>query len=166
MNSWYVVHTQPRSEGKAAFHLHRQRFRVYLPRYRRTVRHARREEVVAAPLFPRYLFIAFDASSCAWRAVLSTVGVSHLIVNADGPMPVPEGVVEAIQARQQDDGLITLAEARPLHSGDLIIIGEGPFADCMALFESRDPNHRVTLLMTIMGRETRIQMPARNIFAA
>ena len=61
--AWYVVHTHPRAEAKALLNLDRQGFSCYLPRYLKRRRHARRLETVAAPLFPRYLFVALDLAS-------------------------------------------------------------------------------------------------------
>jgi hypothetical protein len=57
---WYVVQTQPQSESRAELNLRRQGFTTYLPRYMRTRRHSRKVEMVARPLFPRYLFVGFD----------------------------------------------------------------------------------------------------------
>ena len=67
---WYVAQTQPNAENKALAHLARQGFVTYLPRFLKRRRHARRIDVVAAPLFPRYLFIAIDMSMQRWRSVL------------------------------------------------------------------------------------------------
>jgi transcriptional antiterminator RfaH len=60
---WYVVHAQPNAEAKVVSHLRNQGFRPYLPRYRKRRRHARRVEDVAAPLFPRYLFVSLDVEA-------------------------------------------------------------------------------------------------------
>ena len=57
---WYVVQSQPNAELKAVAHLNRQGFATYLPRYLKRRRHARRVEIIAAPLFPRYLFVSID----------------------------------------------------------------------------------------------------------
>ena len=38
---------------------------TYLPRYLKRRRHARRVDIVAAPLFPRYLFVAIDMTDAA-----------------------------------------------------------------------------------------------------
>ena len=54
---WYVAQTQANAENKAVAHLARQGFATYLPRYLKRRSHARRVDVVAAPLFPRYLFV-------------------------------------------------------------------------------------------------------------
>ena len=77
---WYVVHTQPNGEGRADLNLRRQGFATYLPRYARRRRHARRQEVVQRPLFPRYLFVTLDLARDRWRAVHSTFGVNRLVL--------------------------------------------------------------------------------------
>ena len=65
---WYVVQSQPNAELKAVAHLSRQGFDTYLPRYLKRRRHARRVEVVARPLFPRY-FVSIDVTVQRWRSV-------------------------------------------------------------------------------------------------
>ncbi len=78
----YVVQTQPHCENKAMIHLARQGFGAYLPRYLKRRRHARRIEIVPAPLFPRYLFVEIDIGAQRWRSIYSTVGVSVLFAPA------------------------------------------------------------------------------------
>jgi transcriptional antiterminator RfaH len=73
---WFVAHTQPHAEVKATAHLARQGFQIYFPRYLKRRRHARKIETVAAPLFPRYLFVSVDKSVQRWRSIYSTVGVA------------------------------------------------------------------------------------------
>ncbi len=80
--SWYVVQTHANAEVKAATHLGRQGFEVYLPRFLKRRRHARRVEIVPAALFPRYLFVA-DIASQRWRSIHSTIGVCRLLCNGD-----------------------------------------------------------------------------------
>src|ERR1700741_4962506 len=111
MNSgarWYVVHTHPHDESRADTHLRRQGFRTYLPRYLRRRRHARKTEAVARPLFPRYLFVALDLSRDRWRAIHSTLGVVHLVVIGDAPVPVPDSVINEIRSRECSNGLVAL----------------------------------------------------------
>jgi transcriptional antiterminator RfaH len=78
---WYVVQTRPHAEVRAAQHLQRQGFATYLPRHLKRRRHARRTEIVAAPLFPRYLFVLVDMATQRWRSIHSTIGVSRLVCN-------------------------------------------------------------------------------------
>ena len=77
---WYVAQTHIHAESKATFHLERQGFGVYLPRYLKKRRHARRVDTVAAPLFPRYLFISVDSAtqSSTWSS-LSRLNCQALI---------------------------------------------------------------------------------------
>ena len=105
---WYVVHTQPNREARADLNLRRQGFSTYLPRYVRRRRHARRHEMVARPLFPRYLFVALDPARDRWRAIHSTFGVNHLVLAGEEPLPVPDGVVDEIRARENGDGFVKL----------------------------------------------------------
>src|SRR3954468_9168362 len=97
--AWYVVHTHPRAEAKALLNLDRQGFSCYLPRYLKRRRHARRLDWVAAPLFPRYLFIGMDLATARWRAIRSTIGIAGLVCHGDQPTPVPFGIVEGLKAR-------------------------------------------------------------------
>src|SRR6185312_4646915 len=109
---WYVVHTHIHAEAKAASHLARQGYTAYLPRYLKRRRHARRTETVAAPLFPRYLLVAFDPGVQRWRSIQSTIGVAHLICRGDDPAIVPAKVVDDLKGREDAQGFICL-DRRP-----------------------------------------------------
>src|SRR3546814_6737532 len=85
MTRWYVAQTQAQGEERARLNLERQGFRTYLPRYRRERRHARRRDVVKAPLFPGYIFIELDLEQSPWRSINGTFGVTRLVCHADTP---------------------------------------------------------------------------------
>jgi transcriptional antiterminator RfaH len=93
---WYVAQTQPHAEAKASLHLRRQGFSIYLPRYLKQRRHARRIDEIAAPLFPRYLFVAVDLATQPWLSIDSTFGVSRLVRHGERPAPISEHVIEAL----------------------------------------------------------------------
>src|ERR1044071_3749272 len=78
---WYAVYSQPHRETRAQQQLTAQGFTVFLPLYRKTVRHARKLTTVSAPFFPRYLFVALDLSLDQWRSVNGTFGVTSLITD-------------------------------------------------------------------------------------
>ncbi|MEO5335310.1 MAG: transcriptional activator RfaH [Magnetospirillum sp. WYHS-4] len=165
MKHWYAVHTHPQSEEKACRHLERQGFGAYLPRYRKQRRHARRTEIVPAPLFPRYIFVEADLDNQRWRAILSTVGVSYLVCHGDQPAAVPEGIVEAIRAREDDEGWVDLNEPPPFRQGDRVQIKSGPFSDMDALFQCRADKDRVTVLLTLLGRAVPVRVPLNALEA-
>ncbi|MCH8078124.1 MAG: transcriptional activator RfaH, partial [SAR324 cluster bacterium] len=108
MNAWYVVYTQPQSERRALHHLGKQGYETYFPSYRKIRRHARREEEVEAPLFPRYLFVWLELNAHKWQAINHTRGVSRLIGLNREPTPLPEGTIEEIKARQDETGIIEM----------------------------------------------------------
>lgn len=166
MKTWYAVYTQPRNEQRAQEHLVRQGFDVFLPRYLKRRSHARKIEMVPAPLFPRYLFIAFDATDMHWRAVRSTRGVIDIVRNGVDPVPVPEPVIDSIKNRQDPDGFVTLARQAPFKRGAKIRIDVGPFAESEAIFESMRAEDRVVALLSLMGRKVVVQLGIRDVAPA
>ena len=84
-SSWHVVQVHVHAEAKAQMHLARQGFETYLPRYLKRRRHARRTDMVAAPLYPSYLFVTFNPLIHRWRSIHSTVGVARLVCTGNVP---------------------------------------------------------------------------------
>jgi transcriptional antiterminator RfaH len=163
--SWFVVRTQPRAEEKSARHLTNQGFATYLPRHRRRVRHARRSRVVLRPLFPGYLFVELDPARCRWRSINGTIGVNEILTNGDVPLAVPEGIIAEIKAREDETGVVRLVPP-PFARGQLVRVVEGPLAEVSGLFEEMRDENRVILLISMLGRKVRMQLPADTVAAA
>ncbi len=165
--AWYVVHSQPNAELRAAEHLERQGFTSYVPTYLKTRRHARRVDTVRAPFFPRYLFVWIDVTQQRWRSINSTVGVSRIVGRGLMPTPVMPGVVEAIRQREGEDGLIRLAPAAAkFRPGDAVRVVDGAFEACQGLFQALTDNERVAILLDLLGRKVRVVLDAGAIEAA
>ncbi|MGE0254621.1 MAG: transcription termination/antitermination protein NusG [Alphaproteobacteria bacterium] len=156
--TWFVVHTQPESERRALANLRRQGFEAYLPVFRRRRRHARRVDTVLAPLFPGYLFVRFDADQTRWRSINGTFGVRYLVCAGDEPAPLDDTFVDALRARQDDHGAICL-DTRRFNRGDAVRIVDGAFVDHIARFDQMGDRERVFLLLGILGRTVRVQVP-------
>jgi transcriptional antiterminator RfaH len=163
---WYVVQTHANAETKAAMHLQRQGFESYLPRYLKRRRHARRTETVAAPLFPRYLFVAFDASRQRWRSIQSTFGVTNLVCTGEDPATLPNEIVENIRHREDERGFICMDTAPKFAPGDKVQVVEGVFSLCSGLFESMTDRERVTILLDFLGRKVRVAIDVDSVVAA
>jgi len=159
MDRWYVVHTQPHGEQTALANLLRQGFRAYLPQYLRRRRHARKLTQVSRPLFPRYLFVNINIERERWRAIRSTIGVMHLVGTEERPSPVPEGIIEGISARENDEGLIDLNSEKRFRPGDRVQILSGALMDKTGIFSALDDAGRVLLLLELLGRQVRIKLP-------
>jgi transcriptional antiterminator RfaH len=160
---WYVVHTQAQGEARAECNLRRQGFNTYLPRYQRTRRHARRMDTVARPLFPRYLFVALDVARDRWRSIQSTFGVSNLVVVGNDPVPLPDGVMEEIRARESGEGFVKLGLPAGIRAGSPVRLLDGIFEDYRGELERCADEHRVTVLLKLLGRHVRVFVPAASV---
>lgn len=163
MKNWYAVYTQPRKEAVAQEHLERQGFEVFLPRYLKRRSHARRVDTVPAPLFPRYIFVAFDAEVSGWHVIRSTRGVIDLVRNGLAPVQVSASIIEGIKQRQDEEGYVVLGRYVKLVRGAPIKIGAGPFANYEAIFELQRDEDRVVALLSLLGRQVAVQLPIKAI---
>ena len=165
MKSWYVVNTRFREEHLAKENLWRQGFEVYLPQCLKRRRHARKTEWLPAPLFPRYLFVALDMGFLPWRAVQSTIGVHHLICHGDRPTPVPQGVVEEIRSREDENGMVEMISRHTFSNGQPVQVISGSLCDRIGLFNGTTDDERVVILLDMLGTETRVHIPLEAIRA-
>jgi transcriptional antiterminator RfaH len=163
---WCVVHTRPNSEARAEINLRRQGFDTYLPCYQRQRRHARRRENVVRPLFPRYLFVLLDFARDQWRPVQSTFGVSTLVLVGDKPVAMPDEVVEEIRAREGLDGYVVLGLPPGLKPGSPVRMIDGLFADHEGVLDGVGDAHRVSVLLSLLGRQVRVFVPAASVAVA
>lgn len=163
---WYVAQTQVNGEAKAVQNLLRQGYEVYLPRYLKPRRHARKSDVVAKPLFPRYLFVAVDVTTQRWRSIQSTFGVSHLVTRGDAPAAVPEGVVFALKAREDARGFVKIDVRPQFAPGDKVRVRAGVFMDNAGLFDGMEDHDRVAILLDMLGGKVRVHLDADLVAAA
>jgi len=151
---------------KAAEHLARQGYAAYLPRYRRYVRHARTRALVLRPLFPRYVFVGLDRLAQRWRPIRSTVGVVGLVSSADGPVPVAAAIVDALRRQEREGVFDLLSPAARLRAGDAVRVTQGPFADLVGRLLGAADHERVFVLLDLLGRSVRAEMPVLAVEAA
>ncbi len=155
---WYAVSTQPRKEFFARQHLENQGFEVFLPTSMRVVRHARKVEQRRFAYFQGYLFVAKDEGR--WRSINGTRGVRCLISAGDGPAIVPPGLIEELQARTDEDGI--LRYTGPLEPGDRVRVDEGPFADFLGVVHSLKGADRVRVLLDLMTTTVPIEIDRKE----
>jgi transcription elongation factor/antiterminator RfaH len=146
---WYVVHTLPHREQTAQHHLNAQGFRTFLPRYRKTVRHARMLKTILAPLYSRYLFIALDLRRDRWRSVNGTYGVATLVMQRENPTPVLRGAVEALLVSATGSGIVPFRSE--LQPGQPVRFVAGPFADQLGILEHLTNSGRIRVLLEMMS---------------
>jgi transcription elongation factor/antiterminator RfaH len=160
---WYAVHTLPHAEKKAAAHLENQRFRAFLPKRQKTIRHARKLSTVVAPFFPRYLFVALDLNRQHWRSVNGTVGVASLVMAGERPIALPHGVVESMLATADAHGLLRVWSN--LKVGSTVRLAAGPFAEQLGILDRMDDSGRVRVLLDILGRQVPVCLSRAHALA-
>ena len=166
MKSWFALYTQPSKELLAQRHLQEQGFDVYLPRFKKIRRHARKTETILAPLFPRYLFVGIDLEHDRWRSINGTRGVSYLLTNGDQPISIPLSIIEKLKKQEDSEGALPITSLITFLKGDSVRIIEGAFENQIALFEKLDDKQRVQLLLNLLGQTVKVTLPSHEIEAA
>ena len=154
---WYLVQVKPNGYRLAERNLARQGFTCFQPLARATERRGAQFKSVSRPLFPGYLFVAFDPARAPWRKINSTAGVARLLSLGSVPREVPRGLVAELRARLDAGGHVVLSDN--LSVGDRVEIQSGPFAGFLGEVARLAPEARAHLLVDLMGR--RAQVTAR-----
>jgi transcriptional antiterminator RfaH len=160
---WHAVATQPHREELACAHLVNQGFEPFLPRRRKTVRHARRITTRSAAFFPGYLFLPLDQSAHRWRSVNGTIGVRSLVMNGDRPALVPAGIVEELLARTGTDGYLAPMTTEDFAVGQQVRVLCGPFGELVGVLERLEGQDRVRVLLKILSGEMKVTLPRRDV---
>ena len=152
-DAWRVVTAHRHREAVARVRLVQQGLETYLPLLRRWPRPPVGSDV--GPLFPGYVFVR--AEGAHFHLITRTPGVSGLIVFGGEPARLDDGVIDFLRSREEPDGII---EARPLPSGSAVRVTDGPWRGLVAVLERRlSARERVLVLLDILQRQTRVEMP-------
>jgi transcriptional antiterminator RfaH len=155
---WYLVYAKPRQEDVARSNLERQGFETYLPRIRQARKRLGRRVLLIEPMFPRYLFIRLDTDTDNWAPIRSTLGVSALVRFGPYPTPVPDDLIALLRAREDPQGIQQLPPPQ-FRRGETLHIADGVMSGYEAIFQARSGRDRVVVLLDIMGKQTRVELP-------
>lgn len=163
MKAWYVAYTKSRGEFWARANLWQRGFEVYLPIYQKTRRHARRQETIAAPLFPRYLFVEADMAAGDRRRLSSAPGVDSLVCFGNRPAELPPSALAEIRGREDEAGYVVLSPPSRFRTGEPVEIVNGALGSFAGLFEREVDSHRVFVLLQLLGRQVRVTVPVNRL---
>jgi transcription antitermination factor NusG len=151
---WFALQVRSRCEAGVANHLHGQGFERFLPLYRLRKRWSDRIKEVEVPLFPGYLFCRFDPHDRL--PVLKTPGVMQIVGFRNGPAPVDESEVLALQ---------TLVAAGAPHqpwpflaTGERVRIESGPLLGLEGILIEVKSSHRLVLSVTLLQRSVAVEI--------
>lgn len=157
---WYLVHTKPRQEDIALANLERQGYECYLPQMRIERVRRRKAEVAIEPMFPRYLFVRLDTSDQgkSWSPIRSTLGVSQLVHFGARAAKVDNTLVDLLRQRER-----ALPTEAMFHSGDSVVIADGPFAGIEAIYQTADAERRAFILLEILAKPVSMHIDAGRL---
>jgi len=155
--AWYVVQTQRHRERVAQRVLCERNIASYLPLIVQWPRPVVGGAV--APIFPGYLFVHAtlenDFARISW-----TPGVKQFVRFGAEPAVVDRSIIAFLRSREGADGLIRYDPGVRAHSEVRIV--HGPFRGLTAIVEQRLPaRERIAVLMHILQRETRVELPEK-----
>jgi len=167
MRRWYLIHSKPGAEREAQLHLQRQQYQTYLPRLAQRVRCQGRFLVRVGALFPRYLFLQLDEGRQCLTPVRSTSGVASVVRFGAQFATVPDGIIDRLRAREDPHtGLHSLCLPERLERGARVRVDGGAFSGLEGVFERAEGTDRVVVLLTLLGQERQVHLPAELVGAA
>ena len=158
---WLVCLSKPNQEAIAATNLQRQGFIFYYPKFLKKTG----TKAVIRPLFPRYVFVQVEQ---LWRSLTGTRGISYLLMSEGGPQTISDSAIDAIRAREGDDGLFQLVKVQTerFKRGETVKAKEGPFAGLPMIYEGMSGHDRVKLLLNLLGRQSVVTIEEKLLTAA
>lgn len=184
--SWFVIHTQSAWEAKVCQAIsEKPQLEAFLAMEERMVRHARREQLVKRPLYPMYVFAEFHLHTDDWEEILEIRGVLNILgirkqhgiptgaararaPENSKPLPLPPGVVPALQAAMalgQGAILLKKPQLQRFNKDDKVKISDGPLAGYNGLV-SFDRKTRVGVMLDMLGRQRVIPFPRESVALA
>ena len=161
--TWFLAQLKPNCAQIAQKNLIRQGFDTFLPMEEETRQRNGKFVTATRPLFPGYIFVAFDVAKGLWRSVNATHGIMKLVSFGKEPAPVPRDLVSQLMLGCDTSG--KLLPPKLLTPGDQVMLTNGPFANFAAEVQKIAPDQRVWVLMDIMGAQTRVAVDASQIKA-
>jgi transcriptional antiterminator RfaH len=154
---FYLIQTKPNCEDYACKFLKNDKFSVYYPRVLTRRAHAGRVDMVARPLFARYVFVNNDGRGAFYFR--SAPGVACVVKRAGTPVQVCESVVDNIRRREDTRGYVLLdepASEQPLKNGDAVRLKGDRMTGFNAVFACKLARERASVFVELMGRLTKM----------
>ncbi|MFP1870129.1 transcription/translation regulatory transformer protein RfaH [Lonsdalea quercina] len=158
MESWYLLYCKRGQLLRAKEHLERQTVNCLSPMItvEKVVRGKRTE--VSEPLFPNYLFVAFDPEHIHTTTISATRGVSHFVRFGALPATVPQGVIDELALNPT----LVMTDPETPQPGDTVTIMEGTFNGLEAIYAEPDGEARSMLLLNLLNKQVKQSIDNRQ----
>ena len=137
LNSWLVLRTKSRHEGKVESDLHEKQITAYLPRQRVVKRSKGQKRVVERPLFPGYVFVQPRVEQ--FEKIRYIRGSCGFVFAGTKPATMPQSDLDAVRVLVDSGAALTVAT--DLVPGQRVRVVSGPFAGAsgeLVRIKSRD----------------------------
>ncbi len=162
ISAWYVVYCKPQKETFAQLHLGLRAVENFFPRILLPKFSRKRKRIV--PLFPNYFFVHIDLSTQYYH-VLWSPGVKRFVSFNDTPIPLDDGVAEYLMRQANSEGIITARS--DLKVGQEVRVRGGSFDGFIGLLlEEPNAAGRVKVLMSLLSRDIKVELPAHLVSSA
>ncbi|WP_316196304.1 MULTISPECIES: transcription termination/antitermination protein NusG [unclassified Bradyrhizobium] len=161
---WFCIMVAPNSHRQVENALSAIGYRVFLPKLRRWVSHARVKKAVERPLLGRYMFVEVDYPRQSFAPLTATRGVDAVISSAGTPWPMPRAEVEDLLHRQMAGEFDEVAKG-PIPVGARVAIVEGEFENWLATVTERVRGGKLSLRL-LGGKVGLTGISSRSVRAA
>ena len=163
---WYCAWTHPRHEYSALQALIERQWDCYLPLCLERGNH-RPDRIV--PLFPRYLFVLFDAAADQWGGICRTPGVGGIIRHGwETPTPLPNSVIDNLISRTSARNIVDDPADLPrqdIPRGASVSVVGGAF-DGMAGIVAMSGPERCSVLIRLFAGMVPVNLPSSSLCLA
>jgi transcriptional antiterminator RfaH len=160
---WYVLHTKPKNEERAASNLAAWQVEAFSPKMkeRRYESFTGKTTYQSKPLFPQYLFARFDLEQMLHK-IRFTRGVNNIVTVGGVPASISEEAIEEILGRVDHDGYVKIGDE--LKPGDPVKIKQGPLKDFTGIFEKKTKaSERVSILLDTISFQGRVTVDSELV---
>jgi transcription antitermination factor NusG len=169
---WYCVRTDYGHELTADIEIRRLGLTVFLLQEMRTASKDKKGVIKPGsfdrivPVFPRYLFVAFDVADPTWRYIQSRRGVERIFgTSPERPTPIPQKMIDVLLEQCAPNGVIYPAKApefSTVAAGSTVEMLTGPFAQFRGICLRSRPD-RIRLLVDVFGRATEMDVRRADV---
>ena len=159
--NWYLLQTKPNAHVKACENLRQQGFDVFLPLITKTTKKNGKFLNAKVPLFPGYLFMGTSIDPIPWTSIKGTKGISNTVSAGGVYRPISPGIIEGLQLRCNENGVILQLDEIAL--GDRVKIEKGPFADFISTIEQITDGQRAWVLIDLLQQKTRVEVSLNEL---
>lgn len=159
--AWYLVQCKPKQEFIAESNFENQHIKSFLPllSIEKIVRGKRR--IVEEPTFPGYIFIQLKKNGELWSKVRSTRGVRDFVRFGGVPAAISGELLSQLEVL--DNRRAENIDTKTPVEGDRIRVKSGPFKDLEGVFRMPDGEKRSIVLLRILGKLTKLDIPNTQI---